>query len=605
MSLLQTSRPGEDSAQTGEVVAENGFWLGRRSAYSILIAVILAVYSYPAVRTAFATKSLRVPAVSAPDLGLYLTLSQLEVNRDGTIVNPYYHIDVPAGSVGLIKFRSGPMLFGLLNHVLKGRIWAALLVWNLAWWLLLCLSTLWLFERFLPHVRVELVLAGLSFLMLFSVESFWRSLTGWSQQMAAGLPYIRPFSPQVGMPLLFCYLGVQILALREQRPMWWGWLAVLQFVAFTAFPYATLMMAGTTAVAAGWYLLARRRGAALLIVLIFMLVCAAADIAFALRGSGGFRSGFPDQTSLINLQPSLIGKSIGKLWILTGILTVAIARSQRLRPEVKWTLVGLGLSNILFVFGDAVISERLLFLSDHIGYFYQSTIVTLLIFLVSSWMSGRSRQLRFARVISLAVVVVCCVYGTSSAEGNYRANRGFNLELADLATWMGRGQVSDHDLVMTRFEGAQYDNCEWVPLLSKAEVLYCRNAQVALTPVQNRDVQRYREVLYLYFDGKDSQWLQNATGFERYGLYGELSSYRTPREQAERVVALRNQMLPFFQRVERADPMTRDFFRRFRRVWIVHGPQTRKFVDTQLDNYLDLGPTETVGGLQITSSNPK
>jgi hypothetical protein len=149
LNLLQT-HPVADSPQTGGPIAENGFWLGRRSSYFILIVVILGIYSYPAVRTAFATKSLRVPAVSAPDLGLYLTLSQLEANQDGTIVNPYYHVDVPAGSVGLIKFRSGPMVFGLFNHVLQGRIWAALLVWNLVWWLLLCLSAIWLFERFLP-----------------------------------------------------------------------------------------------------------------------------------------------------------------------------------------------------------------------------------------------------------------------------------------------------------------------------------------------------------------------------------------------------------------------------------------------------------------------
>jgi len=573
--------------------------------YCILITIILGIYSYPPVRTAFATKSLRVPAISAPDLGLYLTLSQLEANHDGRIFNPYYRIDVPAGSVGLIKFRSGPIVFGLFNHMLQGRIWVALLMWNLVWWLLLCLSAIWLFERFLSSPRVELVVAGLSVLMLFSVEFFWRSLTGWSQLAGSGLPYIRPFSPQVAMPLLFCYLGVQMLALGERSAVWWGWLAVLQFVAFTAFPYATLMMAGTTAIAAGWYMVARRRERAWLIVLMFLLICAAADIAFALHGSGGFRSGFPDQTSLIRWQPALIGKSIGKLWILTGILTAAIAASRRLRPEVKWTLLGLGLSNILFVLGDAVVSERLLFLSDHIGYFYQSTIVTLLIIQVSSWMSGVSRPLRLTRIISLAVVVVCCVFGIFSVEGNYRANRDSNLELADLASWMGRGEVSDQDLVITRFAGTRYDNCEWIPLLSKAEALYCRNAQVALTPIQNRDVQRYREVLYLYFDGKDSKWLQNATGFERYGLYGEQSSYRTPREQAERVVALRNEMLPLFQRVEQSDLTTRDFFRRFRRVWIVQGPQTGKFVDTRLGNYLNLGQTETVGRLQITSSNPK
>jgi hypothetical protein len=187
------------------------------------------------------------------------------------------------------------------------------------------------------------------------------------------------------------------------------------------------------------------------------------------------------------------------------------------------------------------------------------------------------------------------------AEGNYRANLAFNLEQAEMSRWFARGEVSAEDLVITRFETTAYDNCEWIPLLSEAEVLYCRNAQLALTPEQNGDVQRLREVLYMYFDGKDHLWLENSTHFERYGLYGDLSSFRKPEELAARVVALRNELHPLFDRIENNDPSTRAFFRRFRRVWIIQSPNDT-FVTPRLESYLNLKDQETTGSLVVISS---
>jgi hypothetical protein len=596
-------------APTAGTVLDDSSWLNRRAAYLTVIAVILSVYSYPALRTAFTTRSTRLPAVSAPDLGLYLSLSKHDKEKGGAIMNPYYHISVPAGSVAYIKFRLGPLLFGLVNDLFVGRIWWALFVWNLLWWLLLCLAGIWLFERFLPQPSVELVLAGLSLLMLFSIEGFGHLLRAsihlLPMRLFVELPYLRPFSPQVIMPLFLCYVGLQIRALSGKSVAAWGIMAFLQFMALTAFPFATLVMAGMTAVAALWYIFARHRDSAWRVVLGFFLVCALADIAFALHGSAGLGLGFPGQSSLIKFQPSLVGKSIGNLWVMTGILVAATAVTRKLRPEVKWPLVGLGLSNMLFVLGDAVVSEPVFFLSQHIGYFYQSTIVILFMFLVSAHIPSGSQSLRFVRILSLATAGLCFVYGFLMAEGNYRINLRYNVIQADLSAWFGRGKVSANDLVVTQFEGTQYDACEWIPLLSEAEVLYCRNAQLALTAEQNRDVQRLREVLYLYFDGKDHQWLEISTQFERYGLYGEISSYRTPEERVQRIAALRHEMLPFFDRVENEDPAISQFFRHFGRVWIVREAQAPAFVDARLNSYLDTKEQERVGSLVIASATPK
>jgi len=115
--------------------------------YAIAVFCVLTVYSYSTLRTPH-TKAL--PVITAPDLGLYLSLSVLEKPRPGVVVNPYYPIEVPAAGAGFLKFRLGPILFGWLTRLLSGDLWQSLLVWNLIWWCMACVAAIWLFERFLP-----------------------------------------------------------------------------------------------------------------------------------------------------------------------------------------------------------------------------------------------------------------------------------------------------------------------------------------------------------------------------------------------------------------------------------------------------------------------
>jgi hypothetical protein len=546
--------------------------------------------------------------VTAADQGLYLSLSQLHKTPDGAFINPYYRIPV-AYPISYLKFRLGPMLFGVLNKLLGGRIWWAMFVWNLLLWYSLCAAAIWLFRSFLPQPRTELILAGTALLALFNLEAFGIAFRAWvhhsSSDLLSGLPYIRPFTPQIAIPLLVVYLGLQIRALKQRSAVTWGIMALVQFAAFAAFPYATLVMAGTTAVALLWYIIAGPRAWALRVALGFLVVCSVLDLAFALNRSGGFHSGFPDGTSPIRFQPFLIGEIIGKFWILTALLVLATAVTRKLRPELKWPLVGLGFSVLLFKLSDTVVSERLFYISEHIGYFYNVTITVLVMFLVSAHLPAAVRPLRLVRVAAVAVLIFCIAFASLMAQANYRANLPYNLEQADLSNWFARGEVSANDLILTQFETSRYDNCEWIPLLTDAEVLYCRNAQVILTPDQNRDVQRLREVMYLYFDGKDHQWLESSTQFARTGLYGELESFRTPEELSARIVALRQEMRPLFDAIERQDPSITTFFRRFRRVWVIQNQHNHLYSNERLASYLNLEDPQVSGSLAITPAQPK
>lgn len=571
--------------------------------------MILSVYSYPTIRTTVGTKSLRLPPVTAPDLGLYLSLSKLATGAPGTVLNPFYHVSLPANSAPYLKFRFSPLLFGILDDILGNHLWLALLLWNLLWWFLFCVAAIWLFERFLPFASVELVMFGVALLLLVNVAGIWHIAAtfgnGSPEWLSGALPYIRPFTPQVVMPLFVMYLGLQIRALQTKKWKLWAMMAAVQFVAFLAFPYVTLMMAGLTLVAGIWYVLSTDRRFALPAIVSFGVICAVADIGFALHGSSGLRYGFPDHSRLIDFQPALLAPSIGKFWILTAVMLVAIAATGKIRPEVKWPLIGMGVTNMLLMLGDAVLSQRVFFLTDHIGYFYQSTIIILLMFLLAAYVPRDEKTRRRTSTLALIATGICVVFGFLMAEGNYRINKADNQRQADLAAWFAGNKVSAQDLVITEFSGAAYDDCEWIPLLSKAQVLYCRNAQLALTPDQNRDLQRFREVLYLYFIGKDHQWLAGTTHVERYGIYGELSTFHSPEELNSRLDVLRREMSPLFRRVEDHDPDVRAFFGEFRRVWILESRENAQFVSERLDSYVNLQQKTTLGSLIIFSAVPK
>ncbi len=124
---------------------------GRRLARSAAVVFILIVYSYPALRTRADLGALSLPPEFSPDLSLYLNLSNLVTVAPGQVANPYYFVPVPANGSAYLKFRLGSVLFSVWNRVLAGKMWLAMLLWNLFWWGLLCALALSLFDRFLPR----------------------------------------------------------------------------------------------------------------------------------------------------------------------------------------------------------------------------------------------------------------------------------------------------------------------------------------------------------------------------------------------------------------------------------------------------------------------
>ncbi len=578
-----------------------------------VLAIILCIYCYPALRTTLTTRFTTLPPICAPDLGLDLNVSAIKPAGNGLVLDPYYRTVIPAHGTGYLEFRFATKLFGWFTTVLRGRMWLALFLWNLGWWALLCISALWLFDRF-PARRSRLVaLAGLALLMLFNVGMLQTLIAALLHSPSLAifqqieLPYIRSFFPQVIMPALLVYLGLQMRALGKKSDIFaWTLMGLLQFWALGAFPYAALMMAGITAATVVWWILSGMNVVRWQVILTYGLLCAVADLAFLIYGSGAFRTGNPGQSSFLHLQMSLLPQLMGKLWIGMGVLTAAVAFNRNLTPEVKWPLVGLGVANMALLLGDAVIPVRILFLTAHAQYFDHATFVILFTFLVSALGVGRWPESSSVKYALVAVVCGLLVYGGLLAQGNYRASLPFNQLQADLSRFVLSKNLGATDLVI-----ADYDATAWVPLVSKAPVLYNRGAQAILPPAQNQELERFREVLYLYFIGKDGRWVQQTTTngdaarpLERYGLWGDVTAYQGA-ELAQRLSQLRSELAPMFDRVEERDPKVADFLREFTHVWIIDDRAAPIFDPAKLSTYLDLKSDETSGRLRIVSATPR
>src|SRR5579859_5994067 len=74
----------------------------------LAVLVVISFYLYPTLRTRVELGPMPLAPVFAPDLSMYLNLSEMPAAGEGRILNPYYRIPVPANGSGYLKFRVAP-----------------------------------------------------------------------------------------------------------------------------------------------------------------------------------------------------------------------------------------------------------------------------------------------------------------------------------------------------------------------------------------------------------------------------------------------------------------------------------------------------------------
>jgi hypothetical protein len=581
--------------------------------YFSVIAFILLIYSYPALRTRTEVQSTILPPVFAADLSLYLNLSESPATAGPQFLNPYYLVRVPYNGTGYLQFHLGPALFSKLRTALGERLWLSVFLWNVLWWSLLSIVSLWLLVRFLPYASPGLVVLGLTLLMLFNFGILKTLLTAWvhlpslARFETIGLPFMRSFVPVMPVALLVAYLGLQMEVLRRRNAMLiWVAMGALQFAALATFPYATLMMAGITAVSSIWLFLFNGNRRTGMTVLVYGLLCGVADGAFLRGGSLGFYSG---HASPIQFQPALLLHLVGGNWLILAILTTAVIFGIRLSPEVKWPLAGLGAVNLILMLGDAVVPAKTILLSHHAAHFIHATIAILLIFVISAALADprfeHSQWRSSAAVSVVCIIAIVAVNALLLSVAAYRGSLAYNREEAGLAKALtGPFRPAPGDLVIARSQVVD-DTCGWIFLLTQNQVLYCTDAEVMLTPQQNLDIHRFRQAIYLYFEGRDSDSIRRVlTGSRRLSLMYELGYWAeaaslSATEQAEGVRAVEHDLIPLVDQVGRRDIAVSNFFRQFRRIVVVDDPKSPTFSEDRLEAFLKLDVDQHSDNLQV------
>ncbi len=582
----------------------------RRPLILAIILFTLGVYSYPALETRAKTGSAESPAILAPDTGFYLFISTLTRLNSGAVVNPYYGIEVTPDATAHLKFQLAFRLFGYLDKVLGGHLWLALFVWNLIWWGLLCWIAVWLFEQFLPDNSLLLVALGIALLMwsnfglLKPLVSAWIHLPSLHGFEEIGLAYARPFFPQVPVPLLLAYLGLQMSVLRARRLGIWAGMGLIQLIAFAIFPYTTLMMAGITLVTAVWLLVARFQSAPWRSQVAYGVSCAALDLLYLKVGGHGALTGQAPAQGLFRIELAALPNLIGGMWIILGCVTLATALVRSLPPEVKWPLVGMGLANLSLMLGDVFFSETALMISHHAGYFVHPTVAVLLTFIVSAVCVRSVATTRYLRLALGGVVLLLAVNVMLLAGADYRLFLPLNQQKAETTRLLKSIPVRADDLLIVHAKISD-DACEWAPLVESAKVLYCRPASGLLTVNQIHTVQRLRQALYLYFTGMDSRQLERITEDPkaveeqmRLAYFGGIVPFRKE-ERAGGLSAIRTELIPLLNDAERQDPRLHFFFRQYRRILVIDNQQNPVFDRQRLASYLVIQKEMPVGSLVV------
>ncbi len=581
----------------------------RRLSVVIVLVVVVGVYSFPYLATTVALKSKLVPFSFAADLPLYLNLSKIGSSN----LNPYFGTILRSGEVGYTTFDMAFKLLSFVTKIVGNDLWWAVLVWNLFWWTTMFVGALWFLRVAFPEeTGLNLCLATtllffFNFGVMKSMLLAWLHLPSLAGFDGLTLPYIRTVFPQIPVALLFFYLALQVRALHSYR--WYDWMGMcfLQAIAFSIFPYATLMMAGTTLVAVLAGLALPIELTRLRTVVAYGAACALIDIAFLLSRLPGRTQ--HSSLALIGFQPSRAVGLVGGMLLLLVLLTVATAISPPAGSRgTKLTIVGLGFANALLMLGDTVFSPALL-VSHHGGYFMHATISLQIVYLVAAAFVRFGRGSLWLRAACLTTIVFTTTNGLLLAYVDYRYALRENRDANELAQAFRSLNVTKEDLVIARAQSVD-DSCSWVPLLTPARVLFCRSAQYKLSTEEKRSLYRLRQSFYLYFTGKDSRWVeQAATGsgdikdLERLAFSGEIDTADKERwDQAK--TAIRTDLVPLLSQVEQRNNRVLSFFSPYKQVLVVDDVRNPTFVRQRLSLYFSIESETRIDGLVLLWCRP-
>jgi len=559
--------------------------------------IILTIYSYPYLATWVTVGFVNLPPKFSPDLYLYLNLSDLKFLAKGLTISPWYGIPVPAVDIDYNRFGLAFQAFRILRYIVGGDLSILVLIWNLLWFTLIWLSGIWFFRAICSEPYWPKLAIGLSLLLLVDLTSLRKAFWAWGQLPSfrgfedLRLPYIREFFPRVAIPLLLSYSAMQIYGLRGQKWFPWIIMAFIQVLALATFPYLALLMGAITLVIVLVLCFSRKVLLDWRPLVIFGLLCAVSDgVYLLLKGASVLGM---DQKSILIFNPIHLSHLIGGTFISILILAVAIFLSKnKSHPEVKLVLFAVGFASSLLLLADVLLSPLLL-VSTHIGYFAHTALALLTAYLIFQIYPILSRRFHSLIWIPYSILVALLLHGSVVAYFTFHRAVSFNKEQAELALLINSLRLRESDLIIAPSRNVD-DTAAWVPLLTKAKVLFTRNAEFVLPPKEKEKIQRCRLALYLFMSGRDVAWVESTPvtpegkAQQKFlSLVGEEILLDGP-DRERSLYSIKEKLTPFLLKIINHDPEIREFFRRYERILIIDHVHNHLFQPPRISAYLEV-----------------
>ena len=568
--------------------------ISKRAIFFAALLCSVLFYELPYILTLARTGWTPLPPVVAADQMLYLNLSAIHHVSPTEVVNPWYGGLVSTLDVPHLRFPITFLLFRFTLAIFHSRT-ATMLVWAGIWAALTFFAAVFCLESLFPRAKPRLTLiAAIGLLVLQSPLTYLaeiRQLPSVAGLSELHLPYLRFAIPQVIVPAVLAYLGLQTRVLKCGSKWLLAGMALLQFAVCASFPYFLPVLALGTAIAILIAKLLPNREVAMSwsAILVFGTVCGLLDIGYLLLEGLGKSHG--NVQLALHFRPEMILPSMRPFVFVLGTAAV-LAMFSRASMATRATVAGLALANALAGFADVFFPAEAQVL-DHPHYIIAlTTWLPLLVFLWSFLESRDSPALRTALIGAVVAV------GLWEGFASYRSSIPVNLIQKAALSELTHLNLRAKDLVVAPAQFAD-DLSSWIPLASPAKVLYTPDGENILSAASTRTEQASSLNSITANDGPDFRLNSLVQQSDR--VY-QRSPLAVDRLHARSLV--RGRLGPLLASLEAGPTLARNLFARYERIILIDASHQHVLEPSTFSQWITIEKAYQRNGIQVWICHP-
>ncbi len=567
----------------------------------------VAVYELPYLLTLAKTGWSPLPPVLVADEMLYLNISAIHHASATEVVNPWYGTLVPAIDVPHLRFPITFLLFRFTHAIF--RSWTlTMLVWAAFWAAATFAAAVFCLGSLFPDHKPSLTIMGAFGLLVLQSPLVYaeeiRQLPSAMGFFQLQLPYLRFAIPQVIVPVVLAYWGLQVRALKNGSKRTLAGMALLQFALCAAFPYLLPVVALGTGIT---ILIAKCREKEVALswpaIFVFAAVCGVLDIGYFVLAGVGKSHG--NVRFVLQFRPEMILPSL-RASVLLLVVAAVLALVSRASLAARATVAGMALSNALFGFSDVFLPAETQMLNHPHYIIALTTWLPLLVFGWAFLEKFDSRPLRTALIGMLALI------GAWEGFVGYRSSLSANLLQAAAIDELEKLVLTPKDLVIATAQFSD-DLSSWIPLVSPAKVLYTSDGENILSANDTRREQTFRQGVYLTMAGMTAASLTSITeSGPDYRLnalvqQGDRAYQRSPLA-ADRLHAralVRERLGPLLARLDSDPTLARNLLAGYERIIVMDSSSNPFFDQSAFSRWLAIEHQYEHNGTRVWICRPR